>query len=71
MNPTPPVMPTGFWTPAKIERMWYYCKWFIAEYQMFIMIGTAIALAITILTMVVNLFDRNKDGEDEYDYKEI
>lgn len=67
-----PEMPTGFWSQEKIQLMFYYAKWFLAEHQAFIMIGTALALSMAVLSMIVNLFDRNKKDDDEdYEYREI
>lgn len=66
----PQPMPSGHFDQM-IPDIFYYAKWFISEYQAYIMIGTAISLASAILIMIVNLFDRNKDDDDGYDYREI
>jgi len=66
-----PIMPTGYWNGERLSLMWYYVKWFIGEYQVFIMIGTGIAIAFTLLSIIVNLFIKEDKDEDEYDYREI
>lgn len=74
ISPAMPEMPTGFWTPEKLELMWFYMKWFLKENQMFVMIFVAISLSGTLLMMVSGFFDRSsqKDNdEDDYDYREI
>lgn len=54
----------------QLPLLWHYTKWFISINQVWIMIGTAIALAFAVLAMVVRLFVRDDDDDDGYDYKE-
>lgn len=72
MNPNNlPQMPSGHFDDM-IPGIFYYAKWFISEYQAFVMIGTAIAIAFAILILIVSLFERRKDDDDDgYDYREI
>jgi len=66
-----PQMPSYGWG-EKLPSMFYYAKWFISEYQAWIMVGLAISIAFTILAVIVNLFDRRRDDDDEdYEYREI
>lgn len=63
-------MPTANWNDL-IPEIFASSKWFIMEHQAFIMIGTAIAIGMAVLQMIVNLLDRsnNKDDDDDgFDY---
>lgn len=62
-----PEMPTMGWNAEKMGQIFYYTTWFIKEYQIFIMVGTAVALAFAILSMISNLFDRSRTNDKEED----
>lgn len=64
-------LPESGWTAEDLNEIFAVTRWWLGEHQMFVMVGVAVALAFTILVMIVNLFDKNKDDEDEpYEYRE-
>jgi polyferredoxin len=66
----PTTMPSGHFNDL-IPGMFFYAKWFIGEFQAFIMIGFGVAIAFTLLTLIASLFMRKKetkDDEDDIDY---
>lgn len=65
-------LPDSGWTAEDLTEIFAVTRWWIGEHQMFVMVGVAVALAFTILVMIVNLFDKNKDDdeEDPYEYRE-
>ncbi|WP_298737673.1 hypothetical protein [uncultured Chitinophaga sp.] len=65
-----PDLPSPHWE-EQLPLFWYYVKWFLKINQVWVMIGTAVMLATTILIMIANLFNRNNDDDDDYDYREI
>lgn len=64
-----PEMPSANWG-EKIPKIFYYTKWFIMEHQVFVMIGTAVVIAFSILALIVGLFEPKKE-DDGFDYREI
>lgn len=62
-----PDMPSGHFD-AMIPDIFAVTKWFLKEYQAFVMIGTAVVLAFTILALIASLFDRRKDKDDDDEY---
>lgn len=64
-----PELPSADWG-EKIPEIFYYAKWWISEYQVFVMIGTAIALAMALLQIIAGLFTKD-DDDDGFDYREI
>lgn len=61
-------MPSAHWED-QLPMMWEVVWWWLREHQVFIMIGTAVSLAMAILTMIVGLFER-QDDDDDFDYIE-
>lgn len=46
--------------------------WFLAQYQVFVMIIVAASVAFTVISIIVNIFDRSphKTEDDDYDIEE-
>lgn len=54
-----------------IPGMFFWAKYFIGEVQGFIMIGLAVALAFTLLTLIASLFEKkskSNNDDDDFDY---
>lgn len=63
--------PSANWND-KLPEIFAVSKWWLMEHQAFIMIGTAVAIAMAVIGMIANLFDRNKDDDDDgFDYHEV
>lgn len=67
-----PNLPTGHYTGEDFERIWYYARWWFGEHQMFVAVGVGVALAGTLLMLIVGLWlPKNAKDDDDYDYEEF
>lgn len=62
---------SGFWRdPGRWQLLWDYIRWGLETYMPFIMLVVGMFLATALVTIIVNLFnrDKNKDDDDEIEF---
>lgn len=60
-------MPTTFFTPERLERFWYYVKWFLLYNMPIFMICMAVLVAGLVLDMILETVQAAKDAHDDSD----
>lgn len=61
-------MPTGAWGSDDLQMFWDYVRWFLAENQMWVMICIAFFMTVGVTAIILNLFIRKKEDEDDDEY---